>query len=161
MLQEKSRNYFLKMSYTVTTSLTLGHASRLFEPRHEKTCFCPMWTTKAQISLPMVDTTRAYHACFIEMYYYFNVIYYMSKKLLNWGKVNLWQLRQIHLLTMILTKLSSLVVSVGEATSRTMRSGSYSPSGILSGSTGRGRVPGSVYGPLVHFKASSVDWCKP
>ena len=43
-------------------------------------------------------------------------------------------------LTMILTKLSSLELSVGEATSKTIRSGSSSPSGILSGSTGRGKV---------------------
>ena len=47
------------------------------------------------------------------------------------------------ILTIILTKLSSLV-SVGEETSNTMRSGSYSPSGILSGSTGRGRVAENV-----------------
>ena len=42
--------------------------------------------------------------------------------------------------TIILMKLSSLDVSVGEERSSTIRSGSNSPSGILSGSTGKGKV---------------------
>ena len=45
-----SSSSFVSASKQLDT-LVLDMLQILFEPRHEKTCFCPMRTTKAQISL--------------------------------------------------------------------------------------------------------------